>query len=679
MVASAVPDKPPGVPEAGFWNPEVGGWEVSRRSAQGAREGECLIFRRDGRLLSRFLFAGGVQEGPFALFHPDGEVAREGTYVAGRLEGIVSAYTGEGPGAEPLRACCVPAAAVRLDVRYEAGTLVQEVFYDREGRPLLSDGRPWPARPAGVADDAEFDETGARWVRRRPDVQRSWTADGVLAEEIEFAGRCRRAVRRYDADGRLAESCEFLPDGARHGAFRRRWPADAETPYADPRIREERGAFAHGQIVGRWALLDASGNELRAVERGEALSVEAETTSPALAPASATADAWRVLARRLRESGRVREALCAAARAAVQAGDRVGLERALAADIAALAPPLAAERGEALTQATDLTVAAILDGLLGGADAAFAFRALGAVLPPGSSAASDFVEASLLLAPDRPMTHQTRALVRFQRGDEAGARADLAIVDGESPAAAESLRVYMRAALRPFAFKPVQEALAPDPALAGVPAGIARGLDEVRATIALYATRLARARAAVAAMAGSDAAPAAWWPPDLPALLPSGAVPLRRGRVKVSGEAPDGSDAEVEVDVDEEIATEGLGVPALLGEAQADWSALTWLCWSVGLDRVALPEAIAERPRFAEAMKQAVTRCWRALDRLNTGGLLARANGVPGFMWEGIDIDALPQHLARVVAEECLRARSMFLWLASPEVASPFQLDLRDG
>ena len=77
-------------------------------------------------------------------------------------------------------------------------------------------------------------------------------------------------------------------------------------------------------------------------------------------------------------------------------------------------------------------------------------------------------------------------------------------------------------------------------------------------------------------------------------------------------------------------------------------------------------------------MKTIVTRCWRAQDRLTTGGLLARANGVPGFAWEGIDIDALPQHLAQFVAEEYLRARSAFLWLASPEVASPFQTDLKN-
>jgi hypothetical protein len=37
----------------------------------------------------------------------------------------------------------------------------------------------------------------------------------------------------------------------------------------------------------------------------------------------------------------------------------------------------------------------------------------------------------------------------------------------------------------------------------------------------------------------------------------------------------------------------------------------------------------------------------------------------------------LPPQLAQSAAEEYLRARSAFLWLASPDVMSPFQVDLR--
>ena len=685
-MAATVPERPAGVPEGGFWSPEVGGWEVSRLNAQGAREGECLFYRPDGSLQSRCGFVAGVREGPFAMFHPDGRVSREGIFSAGRAEGIVSAYPGVGPGAEPLRSCCVPPGAVRLDLRFEEGEVVQEIFYDADGRPILSDGRPWPPRPSGVPDDAEYEEAAPQWVRRRAELHRFWNEAGVLVSEIEFANGVRRAERTFDAAGGLAEACEFSPDRARHGAFLRRLPREGGGAYADARIREERGTFDHGQAVGTWSFLDAAGGEVATVARGVAFAEGDEAASPAFAPgagqtaeatargtAQGTADDWWTLSRTLRAEGRVREALCAAARAAVRAGDRAALERALAADVVALGPALAAQRGEALEQSVEVKVWSILDALVCGADAASAFRALAAVLPGVSAAAADFVEASLLLAPERRTTHLTRALVRLQRGDEEGARADLVIVAAESPSAAASLVGQLQAVLRPFDNWPAREPLLPDPLLADVGAGLVRELDEVRATIGLYATRIGRVRAAVQALIGRGVTPA-WLPPDLSGLLPAGPVALRRAQVSV--DLGEGEMAEVEIN--EEIATGGLGVPALLGEAQADWGALCWLCWSVGLTAPALPQAVSEPPLFAVAMKTIVTRCWRAQDRLKSGGLLARANGVPGFEWQGIDIDALPLHLARAVAEEYLRARSVFLWLASPDVVSPFQVDLRD-
>ncbi|HVV51654.1 MAG TPA: hypothetical protein VHO06_18440, partial [Polyangia bacterium] len=292
-MAVAAPERPAGVPEGGFWNPDVGGWEVSQRNAQGARDGECLFYRRDGSLQSRCRFVGGVQEGPFAIFHPDGRLAREGRFAAGKIEGIVSAYSGEGAGAEPLRACCVPAAAVRLDTRYEGGAMVQEIFFDSDGRPILSSGQPYPPRPAGVPDDADYDETGARWSRFRPDRRQFWSEAGVLQAETELEQGVPRVTRTFDGDGRLAESCELARDGAREGAFRRRF-APGASPYADPAIREERGAFARGQAVGIWTFTGADGAELRAVTRGGAFAPGDERSSPAFAPGrETTAEGWR--------------------------------------------------------------------------------------------------------------------------------------------------------------------------------------------------------------------------------------------------------------------------------------------------------------------------------------------------------------------------------------------------
>ena len=52
---------------------------------------------------------------------------------------------------------------------------------------------------------------------------------------------------------------------------------------------------------------------------------------------------------------------------------------------------------------------------------------------------------------------------------------------------------------------------------------------------------------------------------------------------------------------------------------------------------------------------------------------------MPGFEWQGVDIDALPRHLAEMAAAEYIAVRSMFIWLASSDALSPFQDDIRDA
>jgi hypothetical protein len=397
---------------------------------------------------------------------------------------------------------------------------------------------------------------------------------------------------------------------------------------------------------------------------------------------------WWALCRDLRAGGRLREALAAAARGAAQDGDAVALQSLLAAEVVALRPEVAMQRGDALLQSTPATVgsvasvASILDELVTGADGAAALRALAALVPGASAAALDFIAASLLLAPGRRMTHLTRALVRLQHGDEAGARQDTELVAGEAFEAAAALRTYLDTAFRPFDFWPVHAPLAADPSVADVPLGIERNLDEIRQTLAIYAARVARLRAAVRSLVGSAAAPV-WLPPDTTPLCPGGFPPLERRWIASD---PEGQGAEASADdteggesieIDEEVTTRGVGAPALLAAAQAEWAALGWLCWAVGLDRVALPDAVRPRELLAVAMKLIVTRCWRVQDLLRTGGLLAQTNQVPGFLWQGFDLDALPPHLVRAAAEEYISVRSMFFWLTSAEIASPFQTDLR--
>ena len=100
------------------------------------------------------------------------------------------------------------------------------------------------------------------------------------------------------------------------------------------------------------------------------------------------------------------------------------------------------------------------------------------------------------------MTHLTRALIRVQRGDEAGARADAAAVEAVAPEAADSLLSYLRVMFRPFEFVPARETLVPDP-LADETPEIAQTLTAVQRIAGVYATRLSRVRAGLTTMLGS--------------------------------------------------------------------------------------------------------------------------------------------------------------------------------
>ena len=671
------PRRPAAVPAASVWNADFNKWEVSRKDERGGRDGEVLLYRDDGTLYSRVHFVAGVQEGPFFIYHRNGDVAREGNYVAGRIDGTVTAYASLDPEGERIRACCVPPGAARLSERWRKGDFLFEVFYDWQGRAILSDGRLCPAQPVGLPELTQYDESRNGWVMRDRGLERFWTEDGKLTEEVEHNSNGTRVVRLFDGEGRLMQDGGFGANDRPDGPFYRRFPGPEEVPFADPRIRQERGAYEAGQAVGRWTFLDEQDQVLLTVDRGAAWRDDQDARRLVAAPADGD---WSALARSHAAEGRVREALVAEARGAAASRDPAGLLRLRAAHVVPLKPEREAQWGEAIAQSTDATIATVLDALVCGADLAASLRALASVVPGSSPVAPDLVEASLLLAPERRMTHLTRALLRFNRGDLAGALADADVLAGESNEAAESLRSYAAVVFRPFDGRPWRETLAPDPELDGVSVGLGHGIDDVRHAVAVYATRLERARAAIRALV-PDGAAADWLPPDLAHLLPSGPVALRRETVECDPDpaAPEGGDQAPEtIQIDEELETDGAVVPALLATAHADWAALTWLCWAVGLDRVAMPKDLAPPADLALAMQMMVRHTWRIKDRIASGGLIARSQRVPGFEWQGIDVDALPRHLVDVAIPEYVGVRSMFLWLAS-DAMSPFQDDIRDA
>jgi hypothetical protein len=158
-------------------------------------------------------------------------------------------------------------------------------------------------------------------------------------------------------------------------------------------------------------------------------------------------------------------------------------------------------------------------------------------------------------------------------------------------------------------------------------------------------------------------------PPDLSRILTDGPVALE------AGEAED-EEGET-VSWDESLELGNADLPSLLRLARADWAALSWLCWSAGLEEVALPTTLSPPADFGKAAGMARQRLWRARDQRVFEGRNARAHDVPSFEWEGVDVGELPPPVAGIAEQQYAEMQALFLWLVDPNLKSPWQDHLR--
>jgi hypothetical protein len=312
--------------------------------------------------------------------------------------------------------------------------------------------------------------------------------------------------------------------------------------------------------------------------------------------------------------------------------------------------------------------------LLDGGAPADVLRLIATLIPAALPHGRDMVDAALLLAPGSPRAHLTRALIRLEQGDREGALADLDALGDDLAPAARQVRELVRVVFPKFGFSPAFE-LPPEPLEELAPVGVGQPLDAVRRTIALYATRLCAIRAELHGRLGSEPE---WLPPDLGRLLGGGPLEPRRFTATITDEDENGSESS-EVTVDETLELTSVSAATLMIIARAEWDALTWLCWSAGLDEVALPETLTPRPRFAAAVNEAMQRYFRARDQLATAGLVSRSRGIPGFVWEGLPVETLDGRLAEIADRQFFERRAMFFYLLFPQNLSPFQSDLRQA
>jgi MORN repeat variant len=687
-----IPPRPAAVPAEAAWSVDTGEWEVASVDGSGQREGLCRAWRPDGSLASEYHYRAGARHGAFRRFHPDGALAREGAYAEGQPHGTITAHGHERPTPEPLQSCCVPPGAWQLQLDYEQGRMNELRWYDRAGVHIMPSGVPHPARPATVPRHIRYEEGRKLWIESHytddaaPDgVWRRWATDGVLRERDEYrAGKAHGLWQRWDETGTLMEEGEWR-NGQRGGAYRRVGvPPDL---YQDTRGHEERGGFDRDQAVGAWVLLDAAGVELHRFDLGGALSDDDLRASPALAQSTppSSAAAWEATGEDLARQGRPVEAILAAARAAAASGDAASLRRRLLASTHARHPDSAANLASDLIARADGGLALMANGLVSGADAAGLLRALAASLTGRDRAALDLVNAALLLSPERSDCLVTRALINVHMGRPEAARADAAALPDDLQEQRSFLESYTQVIFTAFPFVPARtdvRTLFPD-----VPEGPEQSLANVQAQVRKYATHLEALRGTLVARLDPGAAPP-WLPPSLAHLLPEGPVPLETWEFEeiVEDESDGvqaGTDAKPEptptlVKVEEQLLIEAeTPLPSLLRLARREWNGLCWLCWSAGLDQVAMPTAIVPPADFGLAAGMSVERTWRCRDKLTTGGLRALTQGLPGFTWEGFEIELLPTVLAQIATEEYLEMRALFYWLCDAGVQSPWQDNLR--
>lgn len=639
-------ERPAGVPPEAWWVEEDEEWVLGPKDDEGREHGPIEYWRADGSLCCRCDFVHGSPHGSSTRFHQNGEVSQRATYVEGELHGTRSWFSIEEPTTENTRPQGVSELVVRSEMDYDQGDVTGVRHFDAEGRRVQPNGKVIPERPDQLPEGAWWDEDDDRWRLGR--------ANGD-AEKIG-------PWKVWSAEGELLERCNYEADN-RHGAA---WCRVADGEYSVPNAVGLQGEYVRGVRVGIWKALDRNDAALAEIDYGDAVNEDTELEFFDNDPRPAAA--WLDLAGKYRANRNFGLALAALGRAAGVSGD----PGPVCAALDELCAPLTKEAAAAAVDDLE-SVSELLDGLVAGAKASGVFRQIAIYLDHEgcTRAALDFIQAAVLLEPTAGDYLFNLAVIQLGLGDVEAARATGKLVTDEHERA--FVANYCRILFPKFDFWPAREE--PHTHYDELPDAPSRSLDDVRALVGKYARRIQQIREqllSIPSVAAQGDVP--WLPPDLSALV-EGAPELGVDRFEIPD--PDDPDDPYVVDIDETLELEGASIKSLLRWVRGEWHALCWLCWSCGLDKVALPERINPPPQFGQAAGMAPARLWRCRDRRHMRGMGAQMQGIPGFAWEGIDIDELPSFLTGLAEEEYADIQAMMYWLTDAEVRSPWQDNLR--
>lgn len=206
--------KPANVPEGAFWDESDREWVLAERNDDDELHGLVKYYRPDGTLCCETDFVDGTPHGGFKRYHENGEVSRTGTFVEGTLRGTNVHVRSTEETTENFPDG-LESDIWRCEMDYVDGDIVEGRLYDREGRRVMEDGRPFPEVPPGVPASAHFrkpdDEDAYFWIAGvtrdddgsavRMGTWRYWTEAGVLVREEPYEeGELHGTVRVYDED-----------------------------------------------------------------------------------------------------------------------------------------------------------------------------------------------------------------------------------------------------------------------------------------------------------------------------------------------------------------------------------------------------------------------------------------------------------------------------------------------
>ena len=643
------------------------------------------FFRGEGWLWAEYTYVAGEKTGPYRRFHVNGELAREGELLRGVPVGQETAYASTEPTTERLRPCCVPPGAWKMQVHYELDDF-SEVFFDSEGRRLLPDGSLHPNRPAGVDERARliFErrvwELGVRKRTGREGLWKWWSAVGQLLEVAEFRAGKHHGFWEHYRDGVLV-SCWHYDVGVLHGSG---WEQVAPSTYLDGRIASHSGYYNQGVSSGCWCYFDTNGEQLFEVNVG----LGVRQIGPDDAVFHEPAELSKI--RALIDQGDYGRAQVLRLRMLSQSG---ACDADLRQQVTLSLPQPLVNPAAMSKQASQRWVkgireqegsipevlARLLALLMRGGSTELLLREMGTYLVRHPLAGLELVNVALSLDQTAVEAWATKALLLLEIGSVHEARLVQTTLARLSPDGTQPVADLQRVVFPVFDYWPTRATL-DDQVSSELPDRVEQDVDRMRAVVAKLALRLGHVRSALRARLSEygQAGSPDWLPPDVSHLLLPGETQLETYSFEAVFPADDGKTAEVDaVVVDERIVLEELSVTELMRRARVEWTALCWVCYSVGLDQVALPLTVNTPNSFHRAITTAFARHYRLVDQLQTAGLRSRAKGIPSFDWQGFPIEGLGSSLLRQARDEYLEMRAVLYFAADPTCRSLWQDDLR--